>query len=670
MGKAEKAKAKSHLGSDTVKSIDLIKRFGVPVAAAAVVLTPLALMAQPPAGRGGRGVQVDPAIPALFDAQCQTCHQRSERAPQRDDLKQRTADNVIDVLTNGAMKPMAASLTKDQITQIAVFVTGRQPGEALPVKIADVKCATDGPIVVAPGSWTKIAGDAENTAFQKAPGLSAADVPRLKLKWAWSYRASSYSTPIVVGDHLFMTSGSGGGFVSLDAKTGCLHWRNEQVTSRTSPMVVKRPDLSPSGWVTFIALAGRESQVAAYDLANGKEIWKSKPVETVGASHLTGTPALYKDVLYVPVSGAEEGRVNGDCCTFRGSLVALDAKTGAKLWQTYFIKEDRTPTRKNRDGVQLQGPAGGASWSSPTIDVKNNQVLVTTGNSTTDGATVGADSVIAIDLTTGKTRWNTQTYENDNFLAGCRPPPSGVKPPNCPTADGPDYDYGASPILVHMKNGKDIIVTGQKSGVVHGLDAKSGKRLWDNAVGAGSSLGGVEWGMATDGKYVYAPNSDIMRESEVAMQDAGTMDKRVVIPAAKPGLTAVDVVTGKSVWHYATPQLPCKWAPGTTKGRVPGCFHAQSQAVILIPGAIFSGSTNGWFRALDPKTGKVLWEYETTGQTYDTVNGVKGQPGGSVDSMAATVAGGVVYTMSGYGGSAGVGSNNPNVLLAFSVDGK
>jgi polyvinyl alcohol dehydrogenase (cytochrome) len=304
------------------------------------------------------------------------------------------------------------------------------------------------------------------------------------------------------------------------------------------------------------------------------------------------------------------------------------------------------------------------------VDVKRNQVIVTTGNSTTDGPTIGADSVIAIDMTTGKTNWTTQTYENDNFLVGCRPPPSGVVPPNCPTADGPDYDYGASAIVVAMKNGKDIIVTGQKSGVVHGIDAKTGKRLWDNQVGAGSSLGGIEWGMATDGKLVYASNSDIMRESEKAMQAAGTMDPKVKVPDARPGLTAVDVVTGKTVWHYATPQLPCKWAPGTTKGRVPGCFHAQSQAVLLIPGAIFSGSTNGWFRAFDPKTGKVIWEYETTGQTYDTVNGVKGQPGGSLDSMAPTVAGGMVYTMSGYGGSAGVGSNNPNVLLAFSVDGK
>jgi polyvinyl alcohol dehydrogenase (cytochrome) len=650
--------------------IELFKRYGAPTVVAVLALTPLALMAQPPGGRGGRGgVQVDPSIPGLFQSRCQSCHATSERAPQPDDLKQRTADSVIDALTNGVMKPMAGGLTREQITQIAVYVTGRRPGEPLPVQITEVKCATNGPIVIRPGSWTKIAGDLQNTAYQKTPGLKASDIPRLKLKWAFAYRAGSYSTPIVVGDHLFMTSGSGGGFVSLDAKTGCVHWRNDEVSSRTSPMIVKS-SISPSGWVTFLSLAGRGNEVAAYDLANGKQIWKSQPVETVGASHLTGTPALYNDILYVPVSGAEEGRNRGECCTFRGSLVALNAKTGAKLWQTYFINEPRTPTRKNRDGVQLQGPAGAASWSSPTIDAKRHQVLVTTGNSTTDGPTIGADSVIAIDLTSGKINWTTQTYENDNFLVGCRPPPSGVVPPNCPLANGPDYDYGASAIVVTARNGKDIVLTGQKSGVVHAIDAKTGKRLWDNQVGAGSSLGGIEWGMASDGRYVYASNSDIMRESEKAMQAAGTMDPKIPIPDAKPGLTAIDVVTGKTVWHYATPRLPCKWAPGTTKGRVPGCFHAQSQAVLLIPGAVFSGSTNGWFRAFDSATGKVIWEYDTTAQTYDTLNGVKNQPGGSLDSMAPTVVDGVVYTMVGYAGSAGVGSNNPNVLLAFSVDGK
>jgi polyvinyl alcohol dehydrogenase (cytochrome) len=659
---------------------DLFKRVGLPLVAAAIALTPLALLAQPPAGGpaasqgGGRrgGVQVDrAAMETLFSAQCDSCHKNAERAPQRDDLAQRTADNIIDVLTNGAMKPMAANLSHDQIVQLAVYLTGRQPGEAPPVKIADVKCATDGPISVTPGSWTKIAVDKENTAFQKTPGLKVADIPKLKLKWAWSFRASTYSQPVVVGDHMFITSGSGGGFYSLDANTGCYHWKNAAVTSRTTPMVEHRAGLSPSGWVTFLSIAGAGNQVAAYDLADGKQLWISKPVETVGASHLTGTPALWGDTLYVPVSGAEEGRSSGECCTFRGSLVALDAKTGEKKWQTYFIKEPRTPTRVNRDGVQLQGPAGAAAWSSPTIDVKRHQVLVTTGNSTTDGPTIGTDSVIAIDLTTGKTNWNTQTYPNDNFLVNCtRPPPSGVKAPNCPIANGPDYDYGASAIVATMKNGKDIILSGQKSGVVHAFDPKTGKVLWNNAVGVGSSLGGVEWGMASDGKLVYTGNSDLVRESEKYLQDTGAMDKSVFVPTPKPGLTAIDIATGKTVWHYDTPQTPCHYSATTTRGRPPGCFHANSQAVTLIPGAIFAGSTQGWFRAHDSKTGKVLWEYDTTGQTYDTINGVKGQPGGSIDSMAATVVNGVVYVMSGYAGSAGVGNNNPNVLLAFSVDGK
>ena len=282
-----------------MNSLQFIKRVGLPAVAAALLLAPMMANAQPPGGGrgGGRGgpprVQVDQAATeALFNTRCQTCHTNAERAPARDELKQRTADNIIDILTNGVMKPMAGGLTPDQIRQLGVYLTGRQPGEALPVQIKDVMCTSDTPLKVTPGSWTKIAGDNENTAFQKIPGLKAADVSKLKLKWAFAFRASSYGQPIVVGDHLFLTSGSGGGFYSMDANSGCVHWKNEAVNSRTTPMVEHRADLSPSGWVTFLSLAGNGNQVAAYDLQNGKQLWISGPVETVGASHLTGSPAL------------------------------------------------------------------------------------------------------------------------------------------------------------------------------------------------------------------------------------------------------------------------------------------------------------------------------------------------------------------------------------------
>jgi polyvinyl alcohol dehydrogenase (cytochrome) len=99
-------------------------------------------------------------------------------------------------------------------------------------------------------------------------------------------------------------------------------------------------------------------------------------------------------------------------------------------------------------------------------------------------------------------------------------------------------------------------------------------------------------------------------------------------------------------------------------------MRAQSSAPSIIPGFVFEGGLDGWFRAYDAKTGKIVWEDSTTSRTYDTVNGVKGQPGGGMDGLGATVAHGMVFVASGNNGAARVGSNGVNVLLAYSVDGK
>jgi polyvinyl alcohol dehydrogenase (cytochrome) len=138
----------------------------------------------------------------------------------------------------------------------------------------------------------------------------------------------------------------------------------------------------------------------------------------------------------------------------------------------------------------------------------------------------------------------------------------------------------------------------------------------------------------------------------------------------KPGLTAIDPFTGKTAWHTPAPKSECQWYGDRSRDRAIGCFPAQSAAATVIPGVVFSGTTDGWFRAYDSATGKPIWQFNSTAQKYDTVNGVKGQPGGSIDGMGATVANGMVYQFSGFNGASNTGGNGTNVLLAFSVDGK
>jgi polyvinyl alcohol dehydrogenase (cytochrome) len=625
--------------------------------------------AQPPSAASGE---------AVYNTRCKACHEGGvERAPNRADLAQRPAADIAHALSDGIMKPMAQGLSADEIQAVAGYLSaagrpqaaapGRPTGAEMPPvavrgppNAKDPMCAgAPPPIAPAAGDWASTGIDDASTRFQRKPGLTVSDIPKLKVKWAYAMPGGGQTT--VVGDWLWVTNRSGK-FYALDAKAGCARWVLDGVVSRTTPMVV-RSSISPSGWATFVGQVDRV--VKAFDAQTGKEIWRTPPLETHTSSLLTGSPIVADNVLLVPISSIEEATSMSKayaCCTFRGSLAALDLKTGKQLWKTFTINEPRKIVRSKEDGQQVGGPAGAAIWSAPSIDRKRGLVYVVTGDSYTDVDTIGADAVMALEIKTGKIRWQHQVTEKDNFVMGCgRNSTSG----NCPTPMGPDHDFGATPVLVPIGGGKQVLVAGQKSGVVYGFDPDTGKRLWTTQVGVGSALGGVEWGIGADDKRVYVPISDLAG----LFAEGRALPPGVDLPrGAKPGLYALDPATGKILWSAPAPKAPCVYA--ADKGKPSNCMRAQSQAPAIIPGAVFEGGFDGWFRAYDSASGKILWEDSTTSRTYDTLNGIKGQPGGGIDGMGPTVAGGMVYVMSGNNGAARVGSNGVNVLLAYSVDGK
>jgi polyvinyl alcohol dehydrogenase (cytochrome) len=526
-------------------------------------------------------------------------------------------------------------------------------------------CESHAPIKESVGDWPSMGVSLIADRYQRRPGLSAADVPKLKLKW--SFTMPGGGQPTVVGDWLFVTNRSGK-FYALDAKSGCVHWAVADSGSRTTPMIV-RSSISPSGWATFIGVTGRI--VRAFDAQTGKAIWQSEVLDPNPVAALTGTPVIVGDKLFVPLSSGEEGAATQPsypCCSFRGSVAALDVRTGRTLWQTPVITEPLRPTRKNKIGTQLQGPAGAAIWAAPSVDVKRGLVYVVTGDSYTDAETDRSDAVMAIDMNTGKIRWSHQATAGDNFIVGCE---VERDPTNCPLEHGPDFDFGATPILFTLKNGKQILVAGQKSGLVYGFNPDDGKLLWMQRVGSGSVIGGVEWGIGADDRHIFVPNSDADLLFDEIRRKLGKATSTTPDVVAKPGLSALDPATGKIVWHTPAPIAPCNYFGDRSRDRSPGgCVRAQSAAPAVIPGIVFSGTLDGWMRAYDANTGKIVWEYSTTAQTYDTVNGIKGQPGGGIDGMGPTIAHGMVYTMSGFNGASRTGSNGNNVLLAFSVDGK
>jgi polyvinyl alcohol dehydrogenase (cytochrome) len=588
-----------------------------------------------------RSTQQEAAPPdgaALYRERCATCHDRpTTRVPPRAVIASASVDQIIQTLTTGGMKAQARGLRASQIRAIAAHLSSA-PASSV-ASGTNSSCQTNaGPLSLDAPQWNGWGRDLDNSRYQPQPGLDPADVPKLKVKWAFAYPSTrTWGQPTIVGNRVYVTSQAGHVY-SLDARTGCIHWElrfPEPV--RTALSVGPLPAGSAARFAAYFGDV--KAFVHAVDAETGKQLWKAR-VDEHPMARITGAPTLHEGRLYVPVSSIEEVPARNDsyeCCKFRGAIAALDAHTGKVLWKAHTIREPLLPFKKNGVGTQQYGPAGAAVWSAPTLDPKRRLIYVGTGNSYTDAATTGADAIIAFDMDTGEIKWGSQVTPNDNFIVNCEMGITG----NCPTEPGPDVDFGASPVLRTLPGGKQVLLGGQKSGVVWAFDPDNGKVIWKAAVGEGSALGGVEWGHAADEQHVYAPISD-------------------VIPRGKrrPGFAALKLATGEQVWHVPTPAPVCNW--GTTR-----CVAGQSAAVTVIPGVVFSGALDGHLRAYATKDGAILWDFDTA-QEWEAVNGGKAK-GGSLDVGGPTIAGGMLYVNSGYGvffGQLG------NVLLAFSVDGR
>jgi polyvinyl alcohol dehydrogenase (cytochrome) len=590
--------------------------------------------AQPPAANeAAHGGQ-------LYSDHCAMCHDNAtDRTPPKATLGSLGPDAVAQALTSGVMKPMATGLNEADIGAVAFYLTGKHQavGPAVDGAMANMCPKADKIDLNAP-SWNGWSPDLANTRLQTNPGLKAADLPRLKVKWTFAYPGSKNTQVTVIGDRLFVGS-SVGKVYSLNAKTGCTYWRYDAAGGVRAAPVVEKLAQSPSSYAVFISDVSLH--VNALDAMTGKPIW-STPVEDHSRALLTGAATFYKGVLYVPVSSGEEVSITTPgyiCCSFQGAVVALDAATGKILWKTHTIAE---PPHTYRPGKPQLGPAGGAVWSAPTVDAKRGLLYIATGDSYTDVDTDRDDAIMALDLKTGAVKWSTQVTTKDNFVVGC--PRTGNLPPNCPTPLGPDHDFGASPILQKLPNGKDILLAGQKSSEAYGLDPDAkGKLIWRVKLGRGGAAGGVEWGMAADKDNVY-----------VALADAGA--------GGSPGISALSLATGDAVWKVPTPKVDC--APPRR------CALAQSAPVSAIPGAAISGALDGHLRAYDSKTGAIIWDFDTSATAYDTVNGVKAAKGGALDATGPTFAGGMMFQHSGYPGVMAAANSGQNLLMAFSIDGK
>src|SRR5688572_23004351 len=598
-----------------------------------VIVGVLPAAAQVPAG-------ANPDGSAVFDRACASCHKAGQtEVPAPAVLRTLTPESIVNSLTNGKMAVQGAALSAVERAAVAQFLTGRAPATAATTARTTNRCTAPTPTADPQRgpSWMGWGNDATNSRFVPQPGLTATDLEKLKLKWAFAYdgATSSRVQPALAGGKLFAASDNGE-LHALDPKTGCTYWTFKAESGVRSALTVGPYKANGrSGYAVFFG--DQRANAYAIDTVTGQQIWKRK-VDEHQAAAITGAIAIQDGKAFVAVQGLNEegtgGRGQLPCCTFRGNLNALDANTGAFLWKTYTVDEPKLRGKNTRSGQDAFGPAGGGIWSSPTVDVKRRAVYVSTGNGYADPPQAMTDAVIAMSIDTGKVLWVYQATPNDNWLGGCGARGDGN--PGCPETRGPDHDFSAPPVLTTV-NGRQLIVIPQKSGMVYALDPdKQGAVVWQTRIGQGSGLGGA-WGGALDGQNGYF----------------GVGDYQSPAPG---GVRALNLSTGAIVWSAPPPQP--RLCDGT-----PRCNASQGGATTLIPGAVFGVSLDGGLRAYSTADGKVLWQFDTN-KEFQTVNGVKGT-GASIDGSPLVIGGGMLFVNSGYGG---IAARPGNVLLAFGVE--
>jgi len=585
--------------------------------------------------------QTPPSGEAVYKQHCVGCHEGSlPRAPNREALRAMAPEAIDTTLSSFSMRRQAAALSPAERRAVAAFLAGRAPASyraPLDVISKEAYCAagTTPRDPLAGASWNGWGIDARNSRSQTAAaaGLSAADVPKLKLRWAFGIPgvSASGSQITVVGSRAFVGSRNGVVYV-LDTKTGCLAWAFEADAGvRSTPVVANNT----------VYFGDAHAFVYALDANTGQRKWKVKVEDHLDAM-ITGAIAVNNGRLYVPVSSLEEGTAaltSYECCTFRGSVVALDAASGKQIWKTYTISQAPQRTTKTSRGTQLWGPSGGAVWSQPAVDAERNRLYISTGDAYSSPAARETDAIMALAMDTGRVLWVQQTLAGDAWNVACLE--TGAGRVNCPEGAGPDHDFSSSPTVGILPDGKRIIIAGQKSGELFGLNPDTGEQVWKTRAGQGGVLGGIEWGFSVDATTAYVSLSNALEKK----------------PGEAGGMVAVNIADGKPRWT-----LPP--TPDTCAARR-GCNTGQPAAVSSIPGVVFSGSLDGHLRAYDSATGTVVWDVNTVNE-YDTVNRVPAR-GGSMNGPGATIVGGMLFVNSGYGS---LGFMPGNVILAFSVDGK
>jgi polyvinyl alcohol dehydrogenase (cytochrome) len=605
----------------------------------------------------------DGALPLgerVYQQACASCHEGGvARAPHRMFMEMMAADVILASLQDGVMTQQAAGLSTREREAVAELLAGHTLAEARAADAAIVYCddermAFDPSRSATLAGWGMRPGNQRHIPYEVA-GLEAGQLSGLELRWAFAFPKANRirSQPTVALGAVFIGSQNGAVY-ALDQATGCVRWRYRASAEVRTPVIVgefsevdgagderngQTANAVPRAW-----FADLNANVHAVDALTGESVWSIKVDEHPNAT-ITGAPVLHGDRLYVPVSSLEVTSAADPaypCCSFRGSLMALDAHTGEVLWKTYTIDEPPALFGHTAVGTPILGPSGAPIWNSPTLDVQRGMIYAGTGQNYSSPADDRSDALLAFDMNTGELVWHRQKTEGDAWNVACMLEDTT----NCPEEDGPDVDFGAATIIAHDRDGRALLLAGQKSGDVYALDLeRRGALVWHRKVGRGGIQGGVHFGMAVDGQTLYVPISDMTNPvAEVHLHDVASL----------AGIYALDVGTGEPLWSHP--------ADDVCDGRE-FCEAGISAAITAIDGAVLAGHMDGRLRAYAAADGELLWEYDST-KPVSATDGSMAHGGSFGGGAGPVVKDGMLFAASGYG----MYFHMPgHVLLAFGL---
>ncbi len=564
----------------------------------------------------------------LYDTACASCHEGAvKKAPHRDMIGLMPPEAILRSMEEGIMQEEAAGLTPEERVLVAEFLAGVEMGT---IAANDLPaCADDVPRLAFSTAPEVINWGLQPTNSRHIPaaeaGLTAEQLPALKPRMAVRFPSANRarSQPTFAGGAILVGSHSGKVY-ALDQESGCAHWSYQASSEVRTGIVIGRLAADEGEATTAAFFGDLLGNVYAVNASTGEELWRQRADDHPNAT-ITGTPSLHNGVLYTPVSSLEVNLAVDpyyECCTFRGSVAAYAAASGELLWQTYTIDEPAVVQYQNRAETNMWGPSGAVIWNSPAIDAKRNQLYVATGENMSSPATLTSDAIFAMDLDDGTVNWVFQATTNDVWNVAC----DTVNDHSCPPEGGPDFDFGAATMLLTTSDGRELVIGGQKSGIVHAVNPDDGSVVWQTRVGRGGIQGGVHFGMAAAGDRLFVPISD--------MADGREYDN-----PERPGLHALDIRTGEILWSSLNPDA--------CNGR-DFCYPGVSQAVTVAGNLVYAGAMDGVLRVHDAETGTVLWELDTT-EEFTTITGETTHGGSFGGAAGPIIHQGELALSSGYG---------------------